>query len=68
MNGPNNLHFIMRLVFNFCQKYMDGLYSLHFLMRLVSNLNLLKPLGLLVGDKIRYKVQTTRTIRVLLKS
>ncbi|MFS7966191.1 hypothetical protein Hanom_Chr09g00770961 [Helianthus anomalus] len=55
-DGPYGLHFVMHLVPNFFQKYKDGPCGLHFATHLVANLDMLKPLDLLVGDEMRYKV------------
>ncbi|MFS7955262.1 hypothetical protein Hanom_Chr07g00640571 [Helianthus anomalus] len=60
--------FVTHLVPSFLQKYMDSPCDLHFVTHLVSNLDPLEPLDVLVGDQMRYRVQTTGTIRVLLKS
>ncbi|MFS7925240.1 putative DNA-directed RNA polymerase [Helianthus anomalus] len=43
MDDPCGLHFVMYLVLNFCQKYIDGTCGLHFDTYLVVNLDLLKP-------------------------
>ncbi|MFS7907337.1 hypothetical protein Hanom_Chr01g00070071 [Helianthus anomalus] len=50
MDGPYDLHFVMHLVPNFYQKYIDDPCGLHFVAHLAPNLDMLKPLDLLVGD------------------
>ncbi|KAJ0950698.1 hypothetical protein HanPSC8_Chr02g0051311 [Helianthus annuus] len=50
MDGPCGLHFVTHLVPSFFQKYIDGPRGLHFVTHLVHNLDMLKPLDLLVGD------------------
>ncbi|MFS8026510.1 hypothetical protein Hanom_Chr16g01487581 [Helianthus anomalus] len=70
MDGPGGLNFVFCSTFSshFCQKYTNGPCGFHVVTYLVTKLDLPKPLDLLVGDKIHYKVQTTWTICVLLES
>ncbi|MFS7940411.1 hypothetical protein Hanom_Chr05g00464091 [Helianthus anomalus] len=49
-DGPCGLHFLMHLVPRFFQKYVDGPCGLHFVTHLVPNLDMLKPLDMLVRD------------------
>ncbi|MFS8025605.1 hypothetical protein Hanom_Chr16g01477081 [Helianthus anomalus] len=46
----NGLHFVMHLVLSFFKSHVDGPWGMHFVTHLVPNLDLLKPLDLLVGN------------------
>ncbi|MFS7915560.1 hypothetical protein Hanom_Chr02g00166781 [Helianthus anomalus] len=50
MDGHSGLHFVMHLVPTFAKSHMDGPCGLRFVTPLVPNVDLLKPLDLLVGD------------------
>ncbi|MFS8031576.1 hypothetical protein Hanom_Chr17g01547501 [Helianthus anomalus] len=45
-----SFHFVTHLVLSFFQNYKDGPGGLHFVTHIVHNLDMLKPLELLVGD------------------